>query len=138
VVDGGGTGPRTGDSVSGRAPLKQRRASAGQGSGRARQRAAAASAASQASAASAASGPSAVPDATARPPLPKRQPRASYIPRPLDDTAPPGTGVSHASATLIAGSGPPAEQLTGLMASFLGGVSRSENEEEDNDSPAGD
>jgi signal transduction histidine kinase len=141
--DGGdGVGARAADGESGRRPLKQRRASAGQGSGRGRQRAAATSAASAAPAASATSATSAVPDPAAdepaRPPLPKRQPRASYIPRPLDDTAPPGTGISHANATLIASSGPPAEQLTGLMASFLGGVSRSENEEEDNDSPAGD
>jgi len=141
-------GAPAGDGQSARAPLKQRRASAGQGSARARQRAAPAAAASAASATSAksatsaTSATSAVPDSTAdepaRPPLPKRQPQASHIPRPLAATAAPATGSARVNTTLIASSGPPAEQLTGLMASFLGGVSRSENEEEDHDSPAGD
>jgi len=128
----GGAGARAGDTVSGRAPLKQRRSPAGQGSGRGRQRAAAASPAPPASA-----GPDTTADPAARPPLPKRQPQANYIRRPPGDTAASGAGIAHANATLVAGS-EPAEQLSGLMASFLGGVSRSENEEEDNDSPAGD
>jgi hypothetical protein len=76
--------------------------------------------------------------APAHPPLPKRQPQASQVQRPLDDTAAPATGIPRDHATRTTGAEQPAEQLTGLMANFLSGVSRAESEEEDNDSPAGD
>jgi signal transduction histidine kinase len=120
---------------SGRAPSGQ-----GSGSGRTRQRTSAAA-------------PDAVADAPARPALPKRQPQASLVPRPLDDKTAPataiprggGTGTSctgtsstGTSSTGTSSTGPAAEQMTGLMANFLRGVSRAENEEEDSDSPAGD
>jgi signal transduction histidine kinase len=104
---------------SGRPPLKARRASAA-GSGPARQRA---------------SGPRQQADETVRPPLPKRQPQASYVRRPVDETASRGVGPLTARSASVE---PPAEQMTGLMANFLQGVSRAEKEEEQNDSPAGD
>jgi len=112
---GGGTGARPGGESS-RPPLKTRRPSA-QGTGRPRQRAT--------------STPEDA-DEPARPALPKRQPQASYVPRPADDTAAQG------GRTLTASTEPAAEQMTGLMANFLRGVSRAEEEEVESDSPAGD
>jgi signal transduction histidine kinase len=132
---GGGTDARPGGESAG-PPLKGRRASSGQGSGHARQRASGARTSPDA--------PGPVP---ARPPLPKRQPQASYVPRPLDDPAadaagtPRITGITGTPGTpgsLTASTEPPAEQMTGLMANFLRGVSRAQDEEEESDSPAGD
>ena len=111
------------------APLPKRKSSAGKGGGRTRQRA---------TGSQRAVGTSAETDAPPRPPLPKRQPQASYVRRPLDDAQPPGTANSRSSGTKTSSTEPPAEQMAGLMANFLQGVSRAENEEEDNDSPAGD
>ena len=116
---GGGTGSSAGTRPGGessRPPLKTRRPSA-QGTGRPRQR----PATTREDA-----------DEPARPALPKRQPQASYVPRPADDTA------SRGARTLTASTEPAAEQMTGLMANFLRGVSRAEEEEAENDSPAGD
>jgi signal transduction histidine kinase len=112
---GNGKAARPGGESS-RPPLKTRRPSA-QGAARPRQRAA--STREDA-------------DEPARPALPKRQPQASFVPRPADDTA------SRGARTLTASSEPAAEQMTGLMANFLRGVSRAEEEEVENDSPAGD
>ena len=112
---GSGTGARPGGE-SGRPPLQTRRASA-QGTDRPRQRAT--STREDA-------------DEPVRPALPRRQPQASYVPRPADDTA------SRGARTLTASTEPAAEQMTGLMANFLRGVSRAEEEEVKNDSPAGD
>jgi len=125
---GGGTdAPADGEPAP--APLPKRKSSAGKGGGRTRQRA---------TGSQRAVGTSAETDAPPRPPLPKRQPQASYVRRPLDDAQPPGTANSRSSGTKTSSTEPPAEQMAGLMANFLQGVSRAENEEEDNDSPAGD
>lgn len=61
-------------------------------------------------------------DGSQRPPLPRRQAQASLAPELRDRLG--EQGVSSARRTE-----PPGEQLTGLMADFLKGVSRSEEEE---------
>jgi signal transduction histidine kinase len=63
-------------------------------------------------------------DATARPPLPKRQPQASVV-RPAPDRLPG----KHSGASTARGTEPPTDHMTGLAAEFLRGVRFAEEED---------
>jgi signal transduction histidine kinase len=70
--------------------------------------------------------PAAGPDPAARPPLPRRQAHPGPATEPLDRGPGPDPGPDPAASRA---SEPPAEQMTGLMADFLRGVNRAEDEE---------
>jgi hypothetical protein len=71
----------------------------------------------------------AAPDPASRPPLPRRQAQAGAVTEPLGRGAGADRGAGQVPAPATLAGEPPAGQLTGLMADFLRGVSRAEDDE---------